>query len=95
MQLLGGTGVICKSNSNPSKLSHSCTWDLDCADPALADTALCAAPALTPIPTPGAPPAPQWNLEFADPGLEESYRTWFNTMQTATGGWVGGWMGEC
>ncbi|PRW57294.1 hypothetical protein C2E21_4376 [Chlorella sorokiniana] len=26
----------------------------------------------------------KWNLEFADPLLEESYKLWFNTMQTQT-----------
>jgi hypothetical protein len=28
----------------------------------------------------------QWNLEFADPSLEESFKLFFNTLQTKTGG---------
>lgn len=27
----------------------------------------------------------QWNLEFADPLLEDKFKHWFNTLQTATG----------
>ena len=28
---------------------------------------------------------PQWNLEFADPGLELAFKDWFNTLQTVAG----------
>lgn len=28
----------------------------------------------------------QWNLEFADPGLEDAFKLWFNSLQTKTGG---------
>jgi hypothetical protein len=29
--------------------------------------------------------SPQWNLEFADPQLEEGFKLWFNKMQMETG----------
>lgn len=32
------------------------------------------------------PPCLQWNLEFAEPGLEDAFKHWFNAMQTKTGG---------